>query len=57
MAVPASDVRRKVDMCGFWNIIVSMENNRLPKIILNWDVNLKYVNTWSNNMKEGNCIN
>ncbi len=29
-----------------------MEDNRLPKIILNWDVNLKYVNTWSNNMKE-----
>ncbi len=39
-------------MCRFWNRIVSMEDNCLPKIILNWDVNLKYVNTWSNNMKD-----
>ncbi len=39
-------------MCRFWNRIVSMEDNDLPKIILNWGVNLKYVNTWSNNMKE-----
>ncbi len=29
-----------------------MDDNNLPKIILNLDVNLKYVNTWSNSMKE-----
>ncbi len=29
-----------------------MEDNCLPKIILNWDANLKYITTWSNNMKE-----
>ncbi len=29
-----------------------MEDNCLPQIILNWDANLKYVNTWANNMKE-----
>ncbi len=52
MGWSASDVKRKVVMCRFWNRIVSMEDNRLPKIILNWDVNLKYVIPWSNNMKE-----
>ncbi len=52
MGWSASYVRRKVVMCRFWNRNVSMEDNHLPKIILNWDVNLKYVNTWSNNMKE-----
>ncbi len=46
-----SDVRRKVAMYRFWNRNVSMEDKRLSKIIPNWDVNLKYVNTWSNNMK------
>ncbi len=52
MGWSASDVSRKVVMCRFWNRIIAMEDNRLPKIILNWAVNLKYVNTWSNNMKE-----
>ncbi len=46
MGWSASDVRRKVAMCRYWNRIVSMEDNRLLKIIL------KYDNTWSNNMKE-----
>ncbi len=36
----------------FGKKIVSMEDNCLPKIRLNWDANLKYVNTLSNNMKE-----
>ncbi len=48
----ASDLRRKVAMCRLWNKIITMENNRLHKLILNWDINLKYINTWSNIMKD-----
>ncbi len=39
------DVSRKVTMCQFWNRVVSMQDNRILKIILNWHFNLKYVNT------------
>ncbi len=52
MGWSASAVTRKVAMCRFWNRIVSMEDNHLLKIILNWDVNLRYVNTLSNKMKD-----
>jgi hypothetical protein len=52
MGWTSSEVRRKVAMCRFWNRIISMKENRLPHIILKWDINIGYVNSWSNNVKE-----
>jgi len=43
-------VRRHVTMIRFWNRIVDMEDTRLPKIILKWDISLRK-NTWSNDVK------
>ena len=39
-------------MCRFWNRIVSLDDNRLPKVVLIWDQNLGYVNSWSSQVRE-----
>ncbi len=45
-----SSVRRKVCMIRFWNRIVSLDNSRLARKRLEWDINCKD-NTWSSNIK------
>ncbi len=30
-------VRRKTNIIHFWNILMCMNNNHLPKILFNWD--------------------
>ncbi len=45
-----SSVRRKVGMIRFWNRIVSLDNSRLPRKLLEWDINCKG-NTWSSDIK------
>ena len=46
-----SNVRRKVCIVRFWNRIVSLDNDRLPNLILEWDMKCRG-NTWSSNVKE-----
>ncbi len=36
-----SSVRRKVCMIRIWNRIVSLDNTRLPRKLLEWDINCK----------------
>ncbi len=43
-------VRCKTNIIRFWNRLMCMNNNRLPKIIFNWDYSCRD-NTWSSNIK------
>ncbi len=45
-----SSVRRKVCMIRFCNRIVSLDNSRLPRKLLEWDINCKG-NSWSSDIK------
>ncbi len=45
-----SSSRCKVCMIRFWNNIVSLDNSRLPRKLLEWDINGKE-NTWSSDIK------
>ncbi len=42
--------RRKINMVRFWNILMPLNNTRLPKVILNWDSKCRG-NTWSLNIQ------
>ncbi len=42
--------RRKINMVRFWNRLMSLNNTRLPKGILNWDSKCRG-NTWSLNIQ------
>ncbi len=43
-------VRRKTNIICFWNRLICMNNNHLPKIIFNCDYSCRG-NTWSSNIK------
>lgn len=45
-----SSVRQKVSMVRFWNRIVNLDENRLPRKILDWDIRHPG-NTWSSDLK------
>ncbi len=45
-----SGERRKINMVRFWNRLMSLNNTRLPKVILNWDSKCRG-NTWSLNIQ------
>ncbi len=50
MGWTSSCVRRKTNIIRFWNRLMCMNNNHLPKIIFNWDYSCRG-NTWSSNIK------
>ena len=43
--------RRKVNMIRLWNRLLSLDHNRLPKIVFNYEINSPYRN-WSYNLKQ-----
>jgi len=45
-----SQVRRHICMFRFWNRIVQMDQNRLPKIVFEWDKSLN-TDTWSSDIQ------
>ncbi len=40
------DTRRKVAMFRHWNRLIDMDDSRLPEIVLKWDVDLGFINSW-----------
>jgi len=51
MGWSACATRRKVAMFRFWNRLMDMEDDRLPKTVFNWDVNLTGIKSWSKDME------
>ncbi len=50
MGWTSSCVKGKTNIIRFWNRLMCMNNNHLPKIIFNWDYSCR-CNTWSSNIK------
>ncbi len=50
MGWTSSCAGHKTNIIRFWNRLMCMNNNRLPKIIFNWDYSCRG-NTWSSNIK------
>ena len=46
-----SHVRRKLAMFRFWNRLIKMPENRLPKIVFNWDMEQSSTLSWSKQMR------
>ncbi len=46
----SSYVKLKINIIRFWNRLMCMNNNRLPKIIFNWDYSYRG-NIFSSNIK------
>ncbi len=47
-------VRRKCEMIRLWGRLCQMDDNRIPYMVLKWDMNcaLRYRNTWSREIKQ-----
>ncbi len=50
MGCTHSSVRRKVCMIRFWNRIINLHPQLLPRKVLEWDIHCNG-NTWSLNLK------
>ena len=43
-----SNMRHKLNILRFWNIVVNMSNDRITKVVFLWDYNLRdRIKNWS----------